>query len=687
MTTFKRLFSICALLALAACGGGGGDPGTPAFGPGAGTGPGGGGGGTTPIPPPTVIAADLVLVLSSDTVSNTGTDTVTATVTALDGNRNALRDVAIAVTADSDAIVTVTGAGAGITDAAGTITATISIGANRTNRTIVVTARSGTLTKVANLAVVSSTQPVPTAADITLALSAASIANSGSATVTATVTAVDSNRNAIAGIPVTLRVNNDATIIVSGTSTNASGLVTGTIGIGANRANRPILITATSGTGAGTLTRTSVLAVIGTRITATALPAVLVPAEVGKVQYRVTDSNNSALSSFPIAVTGPGGVVTTAETDINGSYEFIYTAPTAAGSVVIRAVSGGIENLTTVIVQAGTGVIPEVPFGSVRSPSVSANPSVVSVNTTSATGNRAEIRALFVGNENRPIQNIRVRFDLDGDTNSIGGSLASGSTIVYSDANGVAPTAYIPGQRFSPTDGLTVRACWDYRDFAANLCPNAVRTTLTVISDALSVSIGTDNLVVVSEDLVYSQRFVVQVNDSSGLAKADVGVSPLLDLTSFSRGFYTRSTDTWLRTVTAADCGNEDVNRNGVLEVYSNGNAEDANSNNQLEPRKADVVVSFEGSQRTDATGRVTMRITYPRNVGSWVRFSLTVAATGVAGTEGRASFAGPLIVPVEVIRAEASPPFQVSPYGITLGDPRVVVTTPDGRSSASLCR
>jgi hypothetical protein len=219
------------------------------------------------------------------------------------------------------------------------------------------------------------------------------------------------------------------------------------------------------------------------------------------------------------------------------------------------------------------------------------------------------------------------------------------------------------------------------------LCPNAVRTTLTVVSDALSVSIGTDNLVVISEDLVYSQRFVVQVNDSSGLAKPDVGVSPLLDLTAFSRGSYTRPLDTWLQTVIAADCGNEDVNRNGVLEVYSNGLAEDANGNGQLEPRKADVVVSFEGSQRTDATGRVTMRITYPRNVGSWVRFALTVSATGVAGTEGRATFAGPLIVPVDVVKAEATPPFVISPYGQAPGVPRIVVTTPDGRSSATLCR
>lgn len=673
MTMLQRLFSICSLLALAACGGGGGDAGSTGFGPGSGS----GGGGSAPT------ASDLVLVLSADSISNSGTQTVTATVTALDGNRNALANVPVTITADSDAVVTLTGTQS-VTNATGVITATISIGSNRTNRTIVVSARSGTLTRTANLAVVTSTQPVPTAADISLALSATTIANSGSAVVTATVTAVDLNRNAIAGIPITLSVDNDATIVVSAPSSNASGVVTGTVSIGANKANRPIRVTAVS----GTLTREAVLQVIGTRITATALPTVLSPGATGRIEYRVTDSSNGALSAFPIRVVGVNGVATTAQTDINGAYVFSYTAPAASGTVDIRASAGGVDNVTSVIVQSGTASIPAVPEGSVRSASVRANPSVVSTNGSGSSSNRVEIRALFVGDGNQPIQNIRVRFDLDGDSNSIGGSIGTGSTLVYSDANGVALSSYIPGQRFSPTDGLTVRACWGYTDAQAQACAYSARTTLTVISDALSVTLGTDNLVVTSDDLVYSQRFVVQVNDSSGLARADVQVSPLLDLSSFSQGYWVRpqGADSWNQVVTAANCGNEDVNRNGVLEIYSNGQAEDANGSLQLDPRKADVVVSFEGSNRTDSTGRVTMRITYPRNVGSWVRYNLTVAATGISGTEGRANFGGTLIVPIDAVRAEAEPPFVSSPYGRTSGNPRVVVTTPDGRSSASLC-
>lgn len=675
MTTIRTLLSVFALFALAACGGGGGGSGESGFG-GPGNGSGNGGGST-----PAVIAADLVIVLSAPSVPNTGTETVTATITALDANRVALKGVPVTISANNDAILSASSA---VTGDDGRLIATIGIGANRENRVITVTAVAGALTRTASLNVVTSANPAPVAADIALALSATSIANSGTVTVTATVTAVNSNRNAISGIPITLSVDNDATVLVSGATTSAAGVVTGTIGIGANRANRPIRVTATS----GTLSKEAVLQVIGTKVVANALPAVIAPSTAGKVQYTVTDASNAPLSGLSVVVAGPGGVQTTGTTDANGAYEYSYTTPAVAGTLEIRAAAGGVNSVSTVIVQGTAGSIPPVPAGTVRSASVRANPSVVAVNAVGQTNNRTEVRALFIGDNNKPVKNIRVRFDLNADVNSTGGTFTSGGLLIYSDDNGVAQTSYIPGTRFSPTDGAIVRACWDYNDFPINLCPNFALSTLTVIADPLSVSIGTDNLVVVSEDLVYIQRFVVQVNDSSGLAKADALISPLLDLESYSQGFWTRPPDgdSWIKTVTALDCGNEDVNRNGVLEVYSNGGIEDANRSGQLDPRKADVVVAVEGSSRTDASGRVILRITYPRNVGSWVRYRLTVAANGVSGTEGRASFGDTLIVPISAVKDEAVPAFVLSPYGQDLNPPRVTVTSPDGFSSGTLC-
>jgi hypothetical protein len=519
----------------------------------------------------------------------------------------------------------------------------------------------------------------PVASDISLTLSAPTVNNSGTETVTATVTAVDANRNTVSGIPVSISVDNGATVQVSGTSTNTAGIVSGTVRIGADRSNRAITVTATS----GTLVRQVAVQVVGTRITATPVPAVLAPAEQGRVQYRVVDANGNPLAGVPITITGPAGVTSTANTAINGDYEYSYTAPTAAGNLNIVATSGGVETTTTVIVQAGPSTIPPVTAGTVRSATVSAAPSVVSVNAVNSTTNRTEVRALFVGNNNAPIPNIRVRFDLAGDANSIGGSFSTGTALVYSDAGGAAQSAYIPGTRFSPTDGLTIRACWDYTDFAVGTCPNQAATTVTVISEALSVSIGTDELVVLS-DLVYVKRFVVQVNDSSGLAKPDVQINPLLDLPSYDKGLYSYDGSRWVQIISTAGCQNEDINRNGVLEVYANGGAEDANGNGQLDPRKADVVVSFDGPSRTNAAGQVFLRVTYPRNYGSWVRFRLDVAAAGVSGTEGRASFGGTLPVPFTAVQAQSAPAFVVSPYGVQASG-FITVTTPQG-VSASLC-
>lgn len=519
----------------------------------------------------------------------------------------------------------------------------------------------------------------PVAADISLTLSAPTVRNSGTETVTATVTAVDVNRNTVAGIPVTISVNNGATIQVSGSSTSSAGVVTGVVGIGADRSNRTVTVTATS----GTITRQVAVQVVGTRVTATAVPAALAPAEAGRVQYRVVDANGNPLSGVPITITGPAGATSNATTGLNGDYEYSYTAPTAAGSLDIVASAGGVENTTTVLVQSGPSTIPPVPPGTVRSATVRATPSVVPVNAVGSQTNRAEVRALFVGNNNAPVPNVRVRFDLAGDANSIGGEFSTGSTLVYSDANGVAQSAYIAGTRFSPTDGLTIRACWGNTDAEANACTNQATTTLTVISDALSVSIGTDELVVLG-DLTYTKRFVVQVNDSSGLAKPDVQISPLLDLPSYAKGRYIYDGSLWVQNVSTAGCGNEDINRNGVMEVYSNGGVEDANGNGQLDPRKADVVVSFDGPSRTNAAGQVILRVTYPRNYGSWVQFRLDVAAGGVSGTEGRASFNGTLPVPFTALQAQSSPAFVLSPYGTAVSG-FTAVTTPQG-VSASLC-
>jgi hypothetical protein len=653
---------------LIGCGGGGGSGGTPIVGPG---------------PSPT--ASNLVLVLSESTVQNDGTATVTATVTAVDANNNIVPNVPVTIRADNNATVAASDTKTG---ADGKVTAQIGTGADRSARTINVTADSnGSLAKTAELRVVEANSGTR-AADLALSLSALQLNNSGTQSVRATVVAVDGNRNTIEGIPITLSVDSGATIRVHSAVTDAEGKVTGDVSIGEDKANRTVEVKAIS----GTLTRTASLQITGSQIKSTLLPAVVRVSQTGRVQYRLLDVSGNPVPRRSIVVTGPGGVQTTGTTDTNGDFEYSYVAPNVGGEAVIRASALGVESVSTVLVQTDTQTIPVVTT-SVQSASVSASPSVVPVNS-GATTNQATIRALFLAANNAPVKDIRVRFDLDGDKQSIGGALTSGSTIVYADAAGVATTSYTPGSRFSPTDGVTIRACWDYDDFPAGTCPREAKTTLTVVSQALSVSIGTNNLIG-SDDtgLKYVTRYVVQVVDSSGLAAADVQVSAQVDLLQYLKGQWVRGVDAWIQQATA-QCDNEDLNRNGVAETFSNGVVEDANGSFNrtagrpaLEPRKADVSVFFEGSSRTNTSGSTVLRIEYPKNVGSWVRFNLVVGAAGVAGTEGRANFVDILnVASADVVRLDADPPFRLSPYGLKTS-PTIAVQAPGSTAPpATLC-
>ena len=66
----------------------------------------------------------------------------------------------------------------------------------------------------------------------------------------------------------------------------------------------------------------------------------------------------------------------------------------------------------------------------------------------------------------------------------------------------------------------------------------------------------------------------------------------------------------------------------------------------------------------------MVLKIEYPQNVGSWLKYNVVVSASGISGTEGRANFVGILpVLAAAVTDIKASPPFQISPYGIEGSD------------------
>ena len=484
----------------------------------------------------------------------------------------------------------------------------------------------------------------------------------------------------MAGIPVSFTVDNGATFTQSGSATGTDGTSVATVSTGADPSNRLITVTATS----GSLTATRTFVVTGSVLTATGSAIVLPSSANNQIIFRLTNANGTGVANQPITIDAGVLGVTAASTDVNGNYTYTYTAPASAGSLDIVGTAGGVSKTLTVLVQAGAGgIAPAV--GPINSASVSANPSVVSTNSAS-TNNRTEIRALFVGPGNAAVARVRVRFDLNGDPNNIGGTFSTGAgSVIYADANGVASTAYIPASKASPTNGVTIRACYDINDFAAAACPNQTTTTITVVSDPLSVTIGSNDKVVIGpKDLTYIRQFVVLVVDASGKAKANVDVVPSIDLDRYWKGFYTKNLSTWVQNSNAGGCVNEDGNRNGVLEAGLN---EDINHSGALEPRKSDVAVSILGTGKTDDSGTATVQIEYPQNVATWARVKILVSATGVSGTEGRATWTEILPAPASAFTAASFPAFGISPYGeIYLSvdptqPPYSETTFPDGTS------
>lgn len=495
-------------------------------------------------------------------------------------------------------------------------------------------------------------------AELVVILDRNTLPNTSTDSVTATITAVGAGGVVVADAPVALSVDTGALLIASAPSTDSSGRVTGQISLGADRSNRIVTLTATS----GSISRTASFQVVGANLSASPNPPIIAPGSSGTVEFRLTDASGSGMVGQSISVSGNGIATVTGVTGTDGKYNFSYVAPNILGELRLTAQAAGASVVQPIQVQSTT-IDPAV--GPINSASVTANPSVVGANTGGSTSSRTEIRALFLGASNAPIPRVRVRFDLNGDANSIGGSFST-TDLVYSNTNGEATAAYIPADRASPTNGVTIRACYDLNDFPAGTCPNQALTTVTVTDQPVSVAIGfNDQIRQSANQLSYIKDFVVSVADSSGRAKPDVVITPSVDLTDFFTGFLTWDGSAWVVGGPVYQCPNEDINRNNVLEAGENY-FQRSGQPVVLEPPKSAVTISTTPSNgRTGPDGTMVVSVQYPKNYGYWVQMELTVAASGISGTEARASILRILDVDATAISRETPPPaFVESPFG-----------------------
>ena len=263
---------------------------------------------------------------------------------------------------------------------------------------------------------------------------------------TVTATAVDGANNTLGSVPVSIS-SDGGVLTTSAAVTDKNGQLTAALGIGGSQANRVITVTASS----GSISKTATVQVVGTNIASVLSPPVITPGAPGEVQYRVVDQAGNPMAQQPVQIVATGLIPSqaTGTTDVNGNYVFAYKAPASTGSYAISANIAGKTDTQSVQVQTAS-TVPAANLASITSASISANPIVVPVNLLDGTTNRSEIRALFQGAGNLAVPNVRVRFDMNGDPNSIGGKIATGDTVLYSDTNGVVTDGVHSGDAFEP---------------------------------------------------------------------------------------------------------------------------------------------------------------------------------------------------------------------------------------------
>ena len=463
------------------------------------------------------------------------------------------------------------------------------------------------------------------------------ISNSGADEATLTATALDATNNPVSGV--TFKVSADSGIYTPVTTvTDSSGKVVGKISTGANKSNRAINLSMTMGDKA----KTDKISVTGSKISLSTVPAAPAPGAQVTLAIKVVDVNGVGIAGVPVTLGGSLGFKGSVNTDSTGTASaVIAAAPTAGGIYTVESTGSGVTETREVQVISPSAGVPDA-VGTISAASLAITPNTITPNAAGVTTSRAELRALFQDASNRAIKNVRVRFEIVEPSLGAGERISTGNAIVYTDQNGVATADYIAGTRSSPTNGVVIRACYAATDaaIAGTACPNSQTATMTVASSPLSITLGDNNkLEKGNSELTYIKKFDVAVADAAGNAVPNAQISASIDLIYYRKAKGIVSVNDAPGYIDPLYiCENEDLNRNGLIDsgLLINGVLvdEDINRNGKIEPRKADVIISYVGGQVTGANGRTVIQVEYPQSVAYWIDYAVKVT-TNVAGSEG----------------------------------------------------
>ncbi|MCU7553947.1 Ig-like domain-containing protein [Alteromonas sp. ASW11-19] len=276
-------------------------------------------------------------------------------------------------------------------------------------------------------------------------------------------------------------------------------------------------------------------------------------------------------------------------------------------------------------------------------------------------GQTSTITAIVRDVDGNLVKNTVVNFNVD-DT-STGTISPSQST---TDSNGVASTVFTSGSVTSE-DAVVVTAA------VSGMSEVSDTVTLTVGNRAFDVSIGTGNVVLSPDNATYLKEFAVFVTDSVGQPVEGVSLTASTTPTKFAnngmyrKGFWIWNGTVWVitnndvdpvRTGLTAECTNEDINADGILNA-----GEDNNNDGFLTPGIVGAL-SFAGGNVTDENGQATLELRYPKAYAPWYDTEITVFAQST-GSEASASTIFTLSAAASDLDDEAEQP-PPSPFGVS---------------------
>lgn len=503
-----------------------------------------------------------------------------------------------------------------ITDANGSATATFSAGSDRTNRTAEIIATTSTSSSSASSLEGRATIGI-TGTKISLSSNLNNLVLGDSATITATV--VDGNNAPISGASVLLSSSNNNTITPGTTATtNSSGTAIVNVAIN-TAAGGTETVTATS-TPLNSQAATITFSVTGTQFGFTA-PAALSPLEtrppalatpVHTISVKWLENATPQVGKT-IIFSSTRGVLSSTSAITNASgVASVTLSSTTAGSTTIEAR----DSLNTLSAKR------EVIFIAPNPTQISIQPSRNVLSPKQQTAVTATIRDAL----NNPVQDKIIAFSLIADDS--GGSLSAATA--KTDAGGNATINFTAGPSAGQTGGIEISATvQDVPLVTTNPGSNA---KLTVGGNAAFITLGTGNTMREVNESTYALPYTVLLTNSAGQPIANTEVTLSIVPVQYFKGIYTRSI-TWTPVVSAS-CGNEDLDRDGILDPNENDgttSAPDDNNDGLLWP--GNVVTVSAGTVTTNASGFANFEVLYPQQYGSWLEVELS-ASTLVAGTE-----------------------------------------------------